>query len=175
MAKGSIIPKMNKLLIAVTIISFIAMLFTAYLTYLHYVPGAAGFCEIGEGLSCDVVNQSPWSTIDLGFVEIPVSILGFLTYLIFFVMTIGCVRNWKFQKFHKWCRQGNILKLLTWLSVVGFIFSLYLTYIEAFVLKTWCILCVTQQILIFIIMILFFVMRGIVKGQKKEGDMCEFC
>jgi uncharacterized membrane protein len=36
------------------------------------------------------------------------------------------------------------------------LFALYLSYIEFFVLKTLCILCITQQILIILIMILAY-------------------
>jgi uncharacterized membrane protein len=175
MTKKSIIPKINNLLIAVVLLSFLAMLVTAYLTYMHFDPGASSFCTINETLNCDIVNQSPWSIVDLGFVEIPVAIMGFVTYLILFVVPIGLIKKWNYQKIHKWLRPGIVLKLLKWLSIVGFVFSLYLTYIEAFVLQAWCLLCVAQQILIFVIMVLFLVMGGIVNNHKKSSEVCEFC
>jgi uncharacterized membrane protein len=34
--------------------------------------------------------------------------------------------------------------LLLFLSAAGLIFSLYLTYVEAEVLRTWCVLCLTS-------------------------------
>ena len=39
-------------------------------------------------------------------------------------------------------------------SLGGLLFSFYLSGIEAFVLKTWCLVCVTSQLLILLITIL---------------------
>ena len=54
--------------------------------------------------------------------------------------------------------------LMVLLSAVGIGFSLYLTYIEAFVLFNFCIFCVGQQILI--ILIFGFLLSAIGKLEK---------
>ncbi len=44
-------------------------------------------------------------------------------------------------------------------SVAGFGFALYLTYIEAHELMTWCILCLLSQGIIFLICVLAVVIK----------------
>ncbi|HLG25716.1 MAG TPA: vitamin K epoxide reductase family protein [Candidatus Gracilibacteria bacterium] len=167
--------KINKLLKGVVVLSFLGILTASYLTYLHYQPEASEFCNFGEQFNCEVVNKSQWSYIDLGLFDLPVSILGLSAYVFFFIVSLLVVKGFRFQKIHKWLRPGNMLKLMQYLSVVGLIFSLYLTYIEAFVLQTWCIFCVTSQIIMILITILFFAMQNVINKNKKEAKACEFC
>jgi len=44
-------------------------------------------------------------------------------------------------------------------SLAGLCFALYLTYIEAYELTTWCILCLASLVLIFLISLLAVVIR----------------
>jgi uncharacterized membrane protein len=48
---------------------------------------------------------------------------------------------------------------LLWASLAGLAFALYLTYVEAYVLETWCILCVSSLALISIITLLAAIMK----------------
>jgi vitamin-K-epoxide reductase (warfarin-sensitive) len=165
----------KKMLIAVIVLSVLAMGVTAYLIYLHYVPEASSVCNINESFNCDVVNKSQWSYIPLGSVEIPVSILGFLYYLGVFIGTLGVLKGWKFTKILKWFEPMNVIRLMKWLTVLGVIFALYLTYIEAFVLYTYCIFCLTQQVLIVFILALFIGIRtkkADAEHDKKGGCCC---
>lgn len=97
----------------------------------------------GEGLicvglqGCDIVNNSPYAEL-LG---IPVAAWGLGAYLA--LMALG-LPFWKSQA-----------HLYPWTVVIsfaitlgGWIFSMYLTAIEAFVLHAWCSWCVTSAILI---------------------------
>lgn len=167
-------PKVNKLLTAIGVLSLIAMGITGYLTYLKFAPSDSSYCVLGG--DCDLVNNSPWSYIDLGFVEIPVAILGFLTYTVFFVFSILLVKkmvNWR--KIHPKLNELLILNLLRYLSVIGLVFSLWLTYVEAFILEAWCEYCVSQQIIILIITVLFFMIHGAIKADTEKNKVCEFC
>jgi len=175
MSDNSIVPKVNKLLTAVVIISLIGLFLTAYLTYMHYVAEARSFCTVDETFNCDIVNSSEWASVDLGFVVIPTALLGFGTYLLFLVLSFGVIKDWKFQKIHKVLRRGNIITLMRWICIIGFLISLYLTYVEAFVLKAYCFLCLTHQVLILAILVIFIVIKGMVDKQKNEGKICEFC
>lgn len=171
----SIIPLVNKLLTAIAVLSALALPVTGYLIYMHYAPEATDFCTVNETINCDIVNKSQWSYVDLGFTQIPVAIPGFLTYVILLAGSAGLIMNWNFRGIHKVLRPGVILTALRCLAVFGTLFSLYLTYIEAFVLHAWCMFCVAHQILIFAIMVLFFVIKIRTDGQKKGGKLCEFC
>jgi len=170
-----IVDKIHSILKWIAGLSVIGMVDAAYLTYLHFEPTASEFCNFGDAWRCDIVNKSEWSFIDLGFIELPVSIMGFGTYLLFFIVAVLMVKKFRFQKIHKSLRDGVMLKLMRYLSVVGVVFSLYLTYIEAFKLMTFCLFCVISQVTIIIIMVLFFWMNSIIQKNKKDAKVCEFC
>ena len=148
----------RKLLQVIAILSVIAMGVAAYLTYLHFAPEAAEFCNLSSQFNCEIVNKSIYSYIDLGFVEVPVSLLGFGYYVFNLLMVVGLLKGWNFAKLHKSLTVKNIMKVLTVLSVVGVLFSGYLTYVEAFILYTFCVFCLASQTLVFLIMILNFVL-----------------
>lgn len=143
--------KVKKMLKIITILSLIAMGITLWLTYIHYKPLASEFCNFNERWDCEIVNKSEWSVVNLGSLEIPVAIMGFGTYLILFIGAVGVIRKWNFQKIHSWLSAEKIIKLMSYLAYIGLFFSLYLTYIEAFKLLTFCLFCVIQQIIILII------------------------
>jgi len=149
--------RLNKSLAIVAALSFIAMGLTVYLTYMHYVPDAADVCNISTTWNCDIVNKSQWSYIDVGFTEIPVAIMGFFTYLAFFLFSVLYISGVNFKKILRLKSDKIFFKLFKYLSIIGVLFSLYLSYIEAFKLFTFCLFCVTQQVIIFILMIIFFV------------------
>jgi vitamin-K-epoxide reductase (warfarin-sensitive) len=124
----------KKRYLALTVINLLALAISIYLATLHFKPDLSSVCVISEKWNCDIVNKSIYSQI-LG---IPVSILGAVTYLLLLIFSIrGLFRDQK--KFIP-------IVFLCLTGAVGF--SLYLTGVEAFILKTFCIFCVTQQILI---------------------------
>ena len=52
--------------ILIIIFAIIGMLIMGYLVKLHYSETAGAFCNLGEGLSCDIVNKSIYSEIFCG-------------------------------------------------------------------------------------------------------------
>lgn len=109
------------------IASFIGLLDSGYLSYsklnsLHLVCSP----NIGD---CNSVNASQWSYI----FGIPVAYLGFLAYLAILLLL-------EFGPKIKWLRP-HVDYLFFFVSLVGFLFSAYLTYIEAAVLNTFCQWC----------------------------------
>ncbi len=91
----------------------------------HYAKSATSFCELGEKFDCDVVNRSEYSSV----MGIPVAGIGVVGYGVLLVL------SWR-------CR--SLAESPAWLLVVaaaGLAFALYLTYVEAYVLGTWCVLC----------------------------------
>lgn len=88
----------------------------------HFRTGAAP-CDINERWDCGVVNHSPFAEI----AGVPVAVFGILGYAA--IAGFALARRW-------W-----VLLLLT-TGAVGF--SIYLTYVEARILETYCIWCVTS-------------------------------
>lgn len=148
----------NKLIKAIIALSFIAIIITGYLVFMHYKPVLRSSCEINKNISCKAVDDSFYSeffqsvgleeiTYIVGF-DIPVALIGFLAYLALLILSIliyikpdfemqGIIKNYKIAIFA--------------VSFAGFIFSMYLSYIEAFVLGAWCLFCITQAIIITVI------------------------
>lgn len=115
-----------KLRRAAIIFSFLGIAVSIYALKQHYALAGTSFCNISSAFSCDIVNQGPWSKLG----GIPVAFLGILGYGFLAAMAIGRPDGWP-----RWF-------FLTALG--GFLFSLYLTYLEAFVIHAWCVICLTS-------------------------------
>jgi uncharacterized membrane protein len=116
----------------------------------HFGTSKTSFCNFGESFNCDLVNRSTYSTV-LG---VPVAFIGICGYLLILALATF-YRN----------KQETPLAL-TLASSIGLAFSLYLTYVEKFVLDTWCILCLSSLALIVIETVLSAV--GAVTARKNR-------
>ena len=85
-------------------------------------------CPIGH--SCDPVVHSDYSR----FMRIPVELLGILYYLI---VLISYVLLFMYPQGKTPATEATLLAL----SAIAFLFSAYLTWVQAFVLKEWCTWC----------------------------------
>jgi len=101
----------------------------------HYQTSKTTYCDFGENFNCDIVNRSTYSTV-LGVPDALIGILGYAALLSLATM-------------YRSKSETPVILLIA--SVLGLGFALYLTYIEAFVLATWCILCLSSLTLIFLI------------------------
>jgi uncharacterized membrane protein len=106
--------------------------------YHHYGTSKTTYCDFAESFNCDIVNRSTYST----FLGIPDALIGILGYAA--LLALATVYRTKIET--------PIIVLIA--SVAGLGFALYLTYIEAFVLATWCILCLSSLSVIFLIAVL---------------------
>jgi vitamin-K-epoxide reductase (warfarin-sensitive) len=101
----------------------------------HYAKSATSFCELGEKFDCDIVNRSEYSSL----MGIPVAGIGVVGYGVLLALSRRCRLRGESP---------------TWLLVTaaaGLAFALYLTYVEAHVLGTWCVLCLSSLGLIAVI------------------------
>jgi len=126
--------------LVVTWIATIAGIFDAlYLSYVKLTQVPI-YCTPGLG-DCETVNSSSYSVL-LG---IPIAYLGLLTYLaILFLLLFG--EKIAFLK-------PYALYFLFGISAFGFLFSLYLTYLEIWVIKAICQWCMASAILMTVILI----------------------
>ena len=146
----------------IIVCSILAMIVFSYLLYLHYKPTESKFCNFGEGFNCDIVNKSIYSEI----AGIPVSLLGALTFIVVLILSILSLKDYK-RKFSNnfILNSGSMIRIIFWISVASFLFALYLVYIEAFVLYSFCIFCLIGDILIIITLITSYLLMQ--KGRKK--------
>ena len=101
----------------------------------HYAKSATKYCDFSQKFSCDIVNRSEYSTL----AGIPVAGIGVAGYAALFVLSTF------------WKARPETPNRLLLAAIAGLAFALYLTYIEAYELETWCILCLTSLGLIFLI------------------------
>jgi len=128
---------------AIAILSVAGVVISAVSLQRHYAKSATSYCEFGQQFNCDIVNRSEYSSIT----GIPVAAIGIAGYgLLFTLSTLYRSRR-------------ETATRLPIFALVGMAFALYLTYIEAHVLNTWCILCLISLGLITIITALAAVMK----------------
>jgi uncharacterized membrane protein len=111
-----------------------------YLTYVHYA-GLHPVCGISHG--CETVQTSSYAYL----AGIPVALLGLVAYLLILV----ALR-----------RQGNNALFTGYvLTLIGFGFSLYLTYREVFTIHAICSWCVSSAIV--------FTLLAVVQTMRVRG------
>jgi uncharacterized membrane protein len=121
--------KDNRILFAVIAVLAVAgMAVSAVSLERHYAKSATAFCDLGKRFDCDVVNRSEYSSL-LG---IPVAGIGVVGYGV--LLALATVYR---------SRVETPLRLLV-AALGGLGFALYLTYVEGYVLETWCILCLSS-------------------------------
>ncbi len=137
-------------LIIILISSLIAIITSTYLVYQHY-SDISSFCDVAQGISCDIVNRSAYSEI----FNIPISGLSLLTFYFIAISIIFILKNKNFFGLNK----KAIFNTIFWLMMISTLFALYLIYIEAFVLYAVCPLCVLLDIIILIVLITIIKLR----------------
>jgi len=93
-------------------------------------------CDINAKWDCGIVNHSPFAEV----LHIPVAAIGIAGYL-----ALAGLALWRRPR------------LLASLALAALAFSLYLTYIEKYVLEVYCIYCVTSLGIIVLTTLLSFV------------------
>ena len=112
-------------------LAILGLLVAAYLTWSHYNEGSA-LCAKGGG--CDIVRASRYSEV----AGIPVAVFGLLGYLA--ITAILLIER------HQPAIEENATLILFGMTLIGFIYSGYLTYLELFAIHAVCPYCVTSAI-----------------------------
>jgi vitamin-K-epoxide reductase (warfarin-sensitive) len=116
------------LFLAIAIFALAGIAVSAVALQRHYAKSATAFCEVGEKFNCDIVNRSEYSSL----MGIPVAGIGVAGYGV--LLALATV--WR-------SRAETPLRLLV-AALAGLGFALWLTYVEGYVLDTWCILCLSS-------------------------------
>jgi vitamin-K-epoxide reductase (warfarin-sensitive) len=132
----------------IAVLSLAGVIVSALSLERHYAKSATAYCDFSQKFSCDIVNRSEYSTL----MGIPVAAIGVVGYGALFVLST-------FWKSHAETRNRLLAA-----SLAGLAFALYLTYIEAYELMTWCILCLSSLAMISLITLSAIVMK--VRGTK---------
>jgi len=131
--------RLSRITIALIAFTIIGLLVSIYMT-IYKITSNDNMC-IGSK-DCSVVNQSRYSEI----YGIPVAVIGALGYAAILAVLL-LERNPGFFK-------QNGTMLLFGLSLTGFLFTLYLIFLETVLIKAYCPFCITSQAAMTIIFIL---------------------
>jgi uncharacterized membrane protein len=135
-------PRRDWLMIAILVFTTIGFLDAAYLTYEHY-NGLVGLPCVGAShgvSSCEQVQSSVWSKVD----GVSVALLGLIGYVGLWVSYVVAARF-----------NGEIGRAMSFcIALIGFGFSMYLTYREVFTLQAICEWCVGSAICMTVLAVL---------------------
>ncbi len=123
----------NNIWKALTVLSILGILLATYLFYNFFTKPLVESCYLNSRINCDAVTKGSLSTL----FGIPVSLIGLTGYIVIFLSSIF--------------RQKL---LVLGMSAFGMVFCLFITYQEIFILKVICPVCLTCQLVMFIIFLL---------------------
>jgi uncharacterized membrane protein len=140
---------MKKLRILAIVTAVIGLAVSTYLSVVK-LTNKNVLCFAGAD-DCNIVNSSSYSM----WRGIPVAILGAAGYIL--ILTILLIMNK--QKF-----QSSVIMLaLFGITAFGTLYSLYLTYVELFIIHAICPWCLTSAIAMFVL----FIISAIILGRSK--------
>ena len=121
----------------VATLSLVGIFVALYL--LLYKLGIIGnlSCSVG---SCETVNSSKWAS----FLGLPVAGWGVAWYVAMFVLALVSTGS-------RFAESSVVSTVLLGVAATGLVFSLYLTYLELFVIDAICQWCVVSAIIVTII------------------------
>lgn len=125
------------------VLAVIGLLVATYMTVYKWTNNNA-MC-LGSG-DCGTVNASKYSEVN----GIPVALIGFLGYASIFGVLILEKRKVFMAEFF----EENATLLTFGLALTGFLFTLWLIYVEVALIKALCPFCLTSQVVMTIIFIL---------------------
>jgi len=128
----------GRILWAIALLAIAGAAVSSVSLYHHYDTSPSSFCDFGAKFNCDIVNRSIYSVV----FGIPVALIGIFGYGVLLVLAT------------LYRAKTEVSRMLLVASLAGLGFALYLTYVEAFVLAVWCILCLSSLALIAAITVL---------------------
>jgi uncharacterized membrane protein len=120
---------------AIPVLSILGMLVASYLAFIDVTGNDAVCGPVGD---CNTVQQSEYAVL---FGVVPVGLLGLIGYIAIFI-------GWLLQSYGP--ESGRkIAALLVWaMAGLGVLFSIYLTFLEPFVIGATCAWCLGSAVII---------------------------
>src|SRR3989344_4907205 len=115
---------------AFAVISFLGIIDAAYLTVSHY-RNSIPPCTLVNG--CEQVLTSSYAT----FGDIPIALFGVINYLLLFIFTLIFLDT----------ESTKVINLAAKFSVLGFLVSLGLVFLQIFVVKSLCLYCMFSAVI----------------------------
>jgi uncharacterized membrane protein len=153
------------------VFSFLAVLISLFLLYQHFSTEVSRFCNFGKSFSCDIVNKGEYSTLD-GVTNLALSIIfqknfyinfplpnALISVLVFFFFLLTAGRIYR-KKSLFGINEKTLIKAMKIIMVLSLMYAAFLIYIESEVLQTWCLFCLTLDVVMLVIAYALFTMEG---------------
>lgn len=114
-------------------LSMVGIADASYITYEEFAD-VSSFCQNIPGFDCGTVLSSEWAYIG----PLPVSVLGILFYSTVFILAI----------YHLLIKQPHplITRFFYLVAGSGFVFTLFLLYLQAVVIGAYCLYCMISAV-----------------------------
>ncbi|UCD23583.1 MAG: vitamin K epoxide reductase family protein, partial [Gemmatimonadota bacterium] len=126
---------------AILAVALVGLVVAGYLTYVE-ISGATAVCgPVGD---CNTVQQSRYANL---FGLVPVGLLGLLGYILIVIA-------WLVWATKPAALQDHAILAIAGISLVGTLFSIYLTFLEPFVIGATCAWCLASSVAITLLLLL---------------------
>jgi uncharacterized membrane protein/thiol-disulfide isomerase/thioredoxin len=122
-------------------LSLVGLIVAGYLAYIETQAVLAVCGPIGD---CNAVQSSPYARL---FGVLPVGVLGVIGYL-------AILAAWMYPRLRHDQLASYMPVIVFGVTFSGVLFSLYLTYLEPFVIKAVCIWCITSSVIMTLLLLL---------------------
>ena len=127
--------------VAIPVLSVIGLGVSVYLTYVEFTHTRALCGPVGD---CNAVQSSPYAKL---FGVVPVGLVGAIGYIAILVTWV-----WRRIRTDSLARAAG--PIMFGMALFGTLFSIYLTYLELFVILAVCIWCLSSAVLITALLLL---------------------
>jgi uncharacterized membrane protein len=118
---------------AMAVLALAGLMIAGYM--LLYEMGVIATVACGMSGSCEAVQASPWSI----FLGIPVPLIGVVGYGLILAAALAGVQP-------SLAHDRRIAAALIGFSTIAFLFSIYLSGVEAFLIGAWCRWCIGSAV-----------------------------
>lgn len=119
----------------IPILSIVGIFVAGYLSFVEVTETEAVCGPIGD---CNSVQSSPYAHL---FGILPIGILGLMGY-------VAILLGWVLKKYGPESWRDSLTILIWGMAFFGVVFSIYLTYLEPFVIGATCMWCISSAIII---------------------------
>lgn len=119
----------EKILNIIRYLSLAGIVVAGYSLYQSYFGDQSAFCNINSTLNCFNAYHSGYSKI----FGLPIALYGLIGFGLIFVSST---------------------RFLLPLTFISFALSFYFFYLSAFVIKSWCIVCIVSWVIIWMLFVL---------------------
>lgn len=165
------------------VLAVLGILLSLFLTFQYYQEDKTSWCVLGTYVDCTLL-ESPYATLDGVFhflavdmglpvplysLPLPNSVLFFLFFLFVFIIALN-IHAGRDTYGMLPRKAAFVAKCLLYAAAV---YTIYLTYVETYLLYSFCVLCAALTVLVFILLWLFIglhlsFMSGLKRKRRKR-------